>query len=248
MSQQIRYLSGEEVERADRFEVAFNRIHAQLRKLAPNERDDSFTSLLYKVSDRYSHVRANRENLRQYAKLRNALVHEYFGQDHYIAVPHKQVVAQIEAISEQLARPKNVLTIAARPVVAFQAGTPLSEVLATIERHSFTSYPVYQGTSFVGLITEDGISKWIAAQLRLSPIVDFGPVLIDHTLPFESPHNVVFVSSRTNVLEVEDLFEERLREREKIEAVIITDTGHSEEQALGIITSWDLVKVDAWSS
>jgi hypothetical protein len=44
---------------------------------------------------------------------------------------------------------------------------------------------------------------------------------------------------------VEELFEDHHLAHKKLEAVIITENGNMSEKPLGIITSWDLVEIDA---
>lgn len=88
---------------SDRFEVAFNRIHDSLKKLIDAD-TDKFTSLV-RFGSTHKVVGTYRNELYQYAKLRNALVHERKELGFYIAEPHQEVVVRIEKIAEILSKP-----------------------------------------------------------------------------------------------------------------------------------------------
>ena len=60
----------------DRFEAAYNRIDALLRKKVNGARDLSFSAIVQDAARKDATVRANRENLLEYAELRNAIVHD----------------------------------------------------------------------------------------------------------------------------------------------------------------------------
>lgn len=234
----------DESERVNRFLIAFNRIHHKLGELLPDRRDDAFTGMLEEACSRYVSLRIFKQDLRQYARLRNALVHEYTNDDYFIAVPHLTIVESIESICRHLEKPKSVMSIAVKPVVVFQASTYLRDVFQAIEQYGITSFPVYLDHAFKGLVTEDGLSRWIASRLKESMVIDFNHITLQEVLPLERPFNVVFVSKKMNIFEVDDLYKQKLKAGSKIDAVIVTATGGLHEKPEGIITSWDLVKID----
>ncbi|MUT66879.1 CBS domain-containing protein [Paenibacillus sp. NEAU-GSW1] len=234
----------DQTDRVNRFEIAFNRIHQKLRELLPDYRNDAFTSMLEEACSRYAMLRVFRQDLRQYARLRNAMVHEYTREDFYIAVPHPEIVDSIESICRIIEKPKSVMSIAVKPIITFQTDTLIQDVFKAIERHGFTSFPVYREKAFQALITEDGLSRWIAGRLKSGPLVDFTHSALEEVLPFEAAHNVVFVSKKMNIFEVDDLYKQKQKEGVKIDAVIVTEKGGMHEKPEGIITSWDLVKID----
>lgn len=200
--------------------------------------------MLNRLSSSHLFIRRNYELLRRFARLRNAIVYEYLETDYYIAVPHINIVQQIETIASALISPPSVLSVATRPVLSYPSNAKLTDIMFAIEKHKCTSIPIYSEGNFSGLLTEDGITKWIVKGLSESTKVDFFGVSATDVLPFESPQNVLFLGKHNNVFELERLFEERHMKKQKIEAVIITENGRPDEPPLGIVTSWDLVKID----
>lgn len=76
---------------AERFETAFNRIHKCLIRLVRHDRSDSFKILL-DYGGNHAIIRTHRQDLYQYAKLRNALVHERVKEKFYIAEPQRRLL------------------------------------------------------------------------------------------------------------------------------------------------------------
>lgn len=228
-------------ERSERFEAAFNKIHLKLKQLCAM--DGSFVELVGRAQPRYAIIRQYADALRSFAKLRNVIVHEKIKPNYYIAEPHVEIVQQIEKICDQLCDPPVAINIASRNVVAFDATDPLSLVLAEISDTSYSQYPVYKDFKFCKLITADGILKWMHAVV-VDGLLDLNGVKLDHIMPYELKQNCRFVSRRTSVFELEELFEDCYHSGNKIDAVLVTENGREQEGVLGIVTAWDLIKID----
>jgi predicted transcriptional regulator len=225
--------------RSERFEVAFNNIHSLLKRMAKNCRSDGFVDLLYAARDQYSIVRHHFDELKQYARLRNAMVHEKRQIATYIAEPHLDVVEEIEKIFQRLSEPVLARQIATKPVKSFSTDTPLKEALNLIKKTGYSQFPVYQDDEFAGLLTEHGIVQWLAD----ADHSDSMDVSLQDILAYEEKDTVRFLSESENVDEVEKLFTDKLRGDQKLEAVLLTKNGKHNEPPLGIVTTWDLVKI-----
>ncbi|KGX91009.1 CBS domain-containing protein [Pontibacillus marinus] len=230
-------------EKVDRFEIAFNQIHTKLKKLVRNESNHNFMNLLYKARDRHTTIRYHFQELKQYAKLRNALVHERIKEGFYIAEPHLEVTKKLEDISEALHKPPYALTIASKNVLYFNHRSELKEVLKAIERYGYSQFPIYNEGKFKGLLTEGGLAKWFSEQIT-GDYISVGDITANEILQVEKPHNVAFLAKDKTSYDVEELFEDYFDRNQKLEAVLITETGNENEKPLGIITTWDLVQID----
>jgi hypothetical protein len=60
----------------DRFEVAYNKIDALLRKKVGRERSSAFSSVVMEAAKKDATVRAYKDDLLEYGDLRNAIVHD----------------------------------------------------------------------------------------------------------------------------------------------------------------------------
>jgi predicted transcriptional regulator len=228
---------------AERFETAFNRIHKCLLRLVRNDRSDSFKFLLDNGNS-HAIIRTYRQDLYQYAKLRNALVHEKIKEHFYIADPHERIVLHIEQIADHFEKPMPALSIATQPVIFYKEDTPLKDILLVIDRRSYSQFPIYDSEgNYQWLLTSEGILRWLSKQ-PLSGI-SLEKVTAKNIFSCEKPHEVIYVDRNTNIYEVEELFEDHHLAHKKLEAVLITHSGKETEKPIGIITAWDLVEIDA---
>lgn len=53
-----------------------------------------------------------------------------------------------------------------------------------------------------------------------------------------------FLSKDCSIYELEDAFEQSFNDNEKLEAILITQNGLQSQKPIGIVTSWDLVRID----
>ncbi|WP_159462001.1 CBS domain-containing protein [Salirhabdus sp. Marseille-P4669] len=236
-------MNSKNLDNVQRFELAFNRIHARLKELSKGSNSDRFVDLLQENKDKYSAFRYHFYKLKQYAKLRNAIVHEEVEEGYYIAEPHMSVVEDIERISESVFRPPSAYKLATKPVIHLNITTPLEKMLEIISRYGYSQYPVYDGKRFKGLITDGGIARWLSDHIPKG--YSFVKTCsVSNVLETERKKNVAFMAKHKDVYELENLFTQFAQKKLKLEAVIITETGDQHELPIGIITSWDLLQID----
>jgi predicted transcriptional regulator len=228
---------------AERFEVAFNQIHEVLKRINPYEYSDAFMKLLTDSSRKHRSIQRFYYELRQFAKLRNALVHDRVKIHTYIATPSLESVLLIEKISKLLSTPPSVTSIATRSVVSVQLDTTIEQVIKIMAQSSYNQFPVYEDGAFVFLLTEGGLTSWLASSIK-NELISFTGKKVSCIQKYENDHNVAFVHRQTDIFELEDIFEESFQNHRKLEAVIVTENGSPLEKPLGIITPWDLIEID----
>ena len=238
---------GTEAGLSQRFEAAFNQIHRWLRTNMKDVHSDKFSLLLSKSAQRHSIMGRFHDELYQYSKLRNAIVHNKYEPDFYIAEPHHKIVERIEMIANLLNKPKIALSIAITPVFYYYEDSPLRDVLKILQRFSYSQFPIYhRQEGYKWLLTPDAIVSWMSENLPENPD-DLNQVKLEKLLPYKSKKNkqITFVGKTANIFDVEDRFEDSYLNNNKLEAVIITENGKTTEKPLGIVTPWDLVEIDA---
>lgn len=228
-------------EQSGRFETAFNRIHKALREMVKETDSDAFVELLYSGYKNHSLIRRYKSELHQFAKLRNAIVHERVNADFYIAEPHIEVVEQIEEICREFEKPQTALSIATSPVFYYYEDAYLKDVLKVINKFDFTRFPVYdKDDKYVALLTSTEIIQWMAKHFS-SEVIHFEDVRIKDLLTKGKNYFVTFVKEETSLYEIEELFERYHTRGKKLQAVIITETGDRHGTPIGVITPWDLL-------
>ncbi|MBM7661939.1 putative transcriptional regulator [Bacillus mesophilus] len=234
--------SSKDIKNAERFEVAFNQIHEALKRIV-KIKDDRFTVLVRVGSKHHQIIDTYKEDLEQYAKLRNSLVHDKVEIGYYIAEPHTNIVEHIEKIATIFKRPNHALSIATKNVIFFQEEDHIQKVIQGIKRFSYSQYPIYRGKRCIGLLTTESIVKWMATNIADSK-VELTNILVSDIMQYEKAHPISFVPKSINIFEIEELFEEAHKTRSTLEAVIITENGQPDQVPLGIITAWDLIEID----
>ena len=151
---------------SERFLTAFNRIDRSLRVIAGIKEFKPFYRLVDQAKKNNPLVRKYEEELRSYADLRNAIVHNRTSLEYVIAEPHKKVVEKIERIDEVLAKPKLVGQLFKKRVLSFQTTDSLEETLKAIRKQKYTQFPVYKNKEFKGLLTTVGITNWLASSMK----------------------------------------------------------------------------------
>ncbi|SEH45125.1 CBS domain-containing protein [Halobacillus karajensis] len=228
----------------EQFEVTFNQIHQHLKELNGFPKNDNFVELLQRSKRKHSVIRVHFDQLKQYAKLRNAIVHERISGDYFIATPHEDVVKALKRIKRTLDQPPEALEFATRPVLFFKDDTELSHIIEAFQQHRVSQFPIYTNDrTFAGLLTNDGVVRWLSENHQNGTIT-LDKALASDVLSSERERSVEFLKASAPVFELEEQFEISLVQNRKLKAVILTDTGNPDDLPAGIVTTWDLIKVD----
>jgi predicted transcriptional regulator len=231
-------------EQSGKFETAFNRIHKSLKEMVKGTDSDAFVELLYSGYKNHSLIRKYKSELHQFAKLRNAIVHERVNADYYIAEPHIEVVERIEEICKEFEKPQTALSIATSPVFYYYEDAYLKDVLKVINKFDFTRFPVYdKDDKYVALLTSTEIIQWMAKHFS-DNVVTIEDVRVKELLKKGKNYFVTFVKEQASLYEIEELFERYHTRGKKLQAVIITETGDRHGKPIGVITPWDLLDSD----
>jgi predicted transcriptional regulator len=226
-------------ENSERFITAFNRIDKAMDGELQNSKGIGFSKAV-RILTRYNAVvRRYKDDLLEFAELRNAIVHNRTDTIQVIAEPHDSVVEQIEKIEREITQPRLVIPHFERSVHSFQYNDTLSKLLHAIQEKGYSKFPVYADGEFRGLVTESGITKWLANHKDHS----IKEVLIEEILPFEKDTNHQFIEKNTSVYEAVELFKEQIGKGNRIAALLITENGKPQGKLLGIITTWDIMGI-----
>lgn len=224
------------------FEAAFNRVHGELRN-GTGLPDGEFANVLSEYEKKRSGWPHGNE-LRRIAKLRNTIIHDKFKPYEYIAVPTDTVIARLEHIERSLISPKTVYSEFRRTeVVRVQLDETVDAVLQKVYHLDFSQFPVYHKERFVGLLTENGITRWLAdyAQNHDSILLLTDATVQNVLEKEERRSNFKFVARTMTLDEAVYAF----RSVPDLEAVLVTANGKEHEKLLGIGTHWDITSYTA---
>ena len=141
----------EERSNAKRFIDAFNNIDYALKARYNLNRAMGFSDLIRKsVAINYI-VRKYEDDLVDYGRLRNAIVHSS-NDDFVIAEPHDDVVEHIEHIERLLTTPPKALdTVGRRDVLITTSDKSMREVIKLMASSNYSNIPIYKNDTLIGI-------------------------------------------------------------------------------------------------
>ncbi len=228
---------------SDRFLAAFARLEDAVEELVGGRRHrQSFGSMLRQAGKRSPAIRMYETDLREFAQLRNAIVHDR-GHGYVIAEPHPEVVAEIERIAEIVLDPPRVADCIDGRVITLGPRDTVADAARAIRRHGHGQFPVYDDGRLAGLLTYRALARWLAERFDAGEGVD-GATPLEEVLPHAGSAYVV-VGRDATVLDVLDLFTEHAHRGDALTAVLVTRQGDGDEPPAGIITAADLPRLFA---
>jgi predicted transcriptional regulator len=231
-------LSLQDRQRVDQFVHSYNAIDSELRRRLRKTKKIKFIDLVSEF-EKSGGDKNDAECLRRAATLRNFIVHEPQNADDICAIPTARMVETIGAVSNRLLNPEKVVPRFARKVETVSPDHTLASVLKIIARRDFSQFPVYSGTKFKGLLTENGLTRWLAKHVSTTlSLVELEEVFVGQLLREEEQRrNHEFIKREHRTEEVRLIF----RQNSLLEAALITKTGNRREPLDGIITRWDII-------
>lgn len=226
---------------AGRFIDAFNRIDAQLRALYGRS-GASFSETVTRCARLNSVVRRYEDDLIEYARLRNAIVHQSRGE--IIAEPSDGATEEICRIAELLCSPPKIgERIPEKKICSIGADMTLRQTVRLISETGHSSLPVYGGGALMGIINSRRIVRALGAAIRAGGNADrflsetkAGDILDGS----DTERYYTFLSREDSLTSVPDAFEKN----RKLLAVCVTENGRPDERIVCFVTPADLSEIN----
>ena len=231
-------LRKEQLNLIEQFEADFNGIEKFLRKVAGGDRYEPFMRLVNKYLSSHP-TWTDAEFLRMAASVRNAIVHGKTEPYRHVAVPTPTTVRNLRACRDRLTNAPGVIPAFQREVESVSVHDDLAKLLGIIKERDYSQFPVYETGGFRGLVTENGITRWLARHVSTElSLVELEDISVKEVLRNEEKReNYRFVRQDVRVDDVRGLF----ALHDLLEAVLITNSGKKSEPLLGIATRWDII-------
>ena len=232
----------EEKTRAERFIEAFNNIDYSLRTRYSLNRSMSFSDLIRKSVVLNYIVRKYEDELIDYSRLRNAIVHQSTP-DKTIAEPHEDVVEKIEKIDRLINTPPRALdTVSRRDILCVEHTEKIEDVIKLITSSGYSNIPVFKNGELEGVANNQRILDIMGQYL-----ITNGDVNAFIKQPIEkviaSLSSSVYYVVKDEDITVEDALK-IFHDNAKMLAIIITKNGNEKEKPVGIITGADIMKMN----
>lgn len=204
------------------------------------KKDLGFSRLVKITSKHHAILKRYRDDLLEFAQLRNAIVHNRVDTEYAIAEPHISVVEQIEWIEEEITKPQLVYPMFAKKVITFQKRDCLATLLQVMKENNLSKFPIYDGGKFQGVLSEKGIAIWLGHQVKLEK-VQLQETTVGAVLAYQEKDTAAFIHQQASVYEAQELFTSQIGKGKRLDALIITKHAKTNEKLLGIITPRDII-------
>lgn len=228
---------------SDEFLAAFSGIEKWLRKEAGEDRSATFSQLIEKVSYKSGIIRQYRNDLKEFADLRNAIVHERTD-SHVIAEPNDRAVADLKHIESVILAPPRVVPMFQLQVRTRTVSESVGQAVADMRNGSFSQLPIFSDSSkLIAVLTTETVVRWLASEVS-NDLVSLLETKIKDVLPHvEDEEHFCLLSRKATLFDALSKFDEFALRGKDLDAVLITDNGKPDQSLLGIITVYDLPKI-----
>lgn len=222
--------------RADAFIRLFNEIDQHLRETTGLPRHFSFGRLVDEAAETDATLRQYASQLKDYAMLRNAIVHHEAYPDEIIAEPNERALGEFQAAVEAVLRPERLIPRFARKLRVFAPGEPLVHALGYMREHEYAQV-VVGAKAGLRLLTVEGVARWVEQQADRGQI-DVGDATVAQAVAFEPAGTFLLMPREQTIADARQAFQRSiLRRQPRLYALIITGAS---DTPMGIVTPWDL--------
>jgi hypothetical protein len=222
----------------DRFEGAYNKIDALLRKKVSGAKTHSYSSVVNEVALTDPTVRRHKADLLEYGELRNAIVHDRGKTPVLLADPREDVVVKIEAIWDHLSHPKILRQFTRQvPLRILTESEILAEPLSYMRTNRFSQVIALRDGNHVILSTE-GIAHWLEAKSK-EDIISLAEARLSDVLKFEPKDSCSHLKANDTVDRAREVFTNDIGKR--VFSALVTEHGSAKEKPINIVTPWDFV-------
>lgn len=226
---------------ARRFIAAYNRLDSGLRMIYSIKRSLNFSDLIRKVATVNTIVKKFEEDLIDYGRLRNSIVHG--SRDEIIAEPNMDVVEKLEKIARLINTPPKVVDcLKKRNVFSVDGMSTLKDVISLMGKFGYSIIPVYISGTLIGVINRKMIIDSLAKVITRGKSIDEAlsePISESTSIFYETAHYEV-VSKNITVENLLYIFEQN----RKLSSVILTENGNYNEQPVAVVVSADIINLN----
>lgn len=230
----------------NRFLRQFNAINKYLITQYKLRDKTTFGEAIYLVKKKDPIINYYFEDLKFFGELRNVLVHGtiYKQENIALASPSDEVVKRIELISQRLKNPKTVGQLFKKKVLCFNLNDSLATLLYTVKKQKYSKFPVFDKQKFVGIVTENGITNWLAEHVDHDVLSLEETTLQEIIEVEENKDDYKIISHKTSVFAAEQYLVNNLYQNRGLALIISNKKNPTKASDLvGIITAFDLPKL-----
>lgn len=230
---------------ADRFLQAMVSIENFLKGKVPRRPNENYTEFGQLVQRYPKLPRGHKDDLREYAELRNAIVHNRRDDaGRVIADPRDDTVAWVENLLLLLTEPplvRNVLKL--QPPHVFDEDSPIEEFLELVRDADYSQSPVRDASGGLWLVTTNAVTRWVAKEYEPGQGVALLSATVGDMKGFTEPGDTLMVKPKDlTVIDAVKIFGGE-GVKEPPSAIVLTHSGDPTQTLLGICSRADVASL-----
>lgn len=242
-----------------KFRIYYNKLDDLLEEKTKIKRHGSFIQKLNQFLKEHPSFSWLKEEIRLIHDLRNVIIHEEkYKQD--IAIPTESFLHKISQIIQTIERPQTAFDISSQRVFKCEPNDKLKDVVDTMSKNHYSVVPVFEKKrecrNFLGVFSENVLvtiasdcGEYRDNNFWLPNITTIKDVLEYVKAPIRESWD--FIARDTDVYNVQQLFHTKTftnaaLEKSRLGVLFVTKNGSPDEKFLGLITPWDLSKIEQY--
>ncbi len=222
-----------------RFLDAYNAIDKALRIQYNYKTTISFSDLIRRCADLNHVIRGYENDLINFARLRNAIVHSS-DNNKVIAEPHLDVVELMEKIASLITTPPLVVEVMRlRPVATIDATRNLYDLIKETGKTGHGMIPAYKGNNLVGIVRWRKLIEDLAGILDTCDLDQFirKTSIEDYLRMYPQSGHFTIVNQSVTIEQILTIF----NNNRKIAGILITENGTATELPVCFLTNADII-------
>lgn len=228
---------------AERFIKAYNQLDYTIKNLYNFKRGMPFSDCIRRAVPLNSVIRKFEDELVDYSRLRNAIVHSTRDSEQVIAIPKQEVVEKLEHITKLICTPPRVYdTVCRKDVLSVDSSVSVKDTIGLISKSGYSNLPVYKDGEILGVANGQKIlnklGNIINDNINISKFVE--NTKIEELVSGENANFYSIQPKDLTISEALNLF----YENRKLLVILITPNGNYLEMPIGIVTTSDILDIN----
>lgn len=228
---------------AQRFLNAYNTLDHSLRTQYNFKRTIAFSDVIRRSVMLNSVIRKYEDDLIDYGRLRNAIVHSGNEQE-IIAEPNTNVVEKLEKIAQIVSTPPKVLdSVCTKDVLCVDGKSTLEKTMGLIWKSGYSNLPVYLDGTLIGVANGQRLMDILGeVAYKKGNLSEFckNTKICDIISKLKSEMYFEVHSQELTIEQAMNLF----YKNRKLLVVLITKNGSEKEKPLGIVSVSDIIDIN----
>lgn len=227
---------------AERFIKAYNQLDYTIKNLYNFKRGMPFSDCIRRAVPLNSVIRKFEDELVDYSRLRNAIVHSTQNSDEIIAVPKKEVVEKLEHITKLICTPPRVYdTVCRKDVLCVENTVSVCETISLIAKSGYSNLPVYKNGEILGVANGQKILNKLGNVINNQEnVCEFIHNTKIEDIITQDQNFYALAPQSLTINEALNMF----YENRKLLVILITKNGNYLEMPIGIVSVGDILDIN----